>query len=287
MIESDIVSLDDRSIHLYDSGETNGSSVVYWHHGGGMSGLPPAPFVRRAAELGIRVVSHDRPGYGRSTPQPRRSVAHGAGDAELVMDALGIETATTLGLSAGAMHALSAVAVNPRRFTAAAVLGCPAPYGTAGLDWFAGMSAANRAEFEAGLAGSESLRAYLSTTTEVDLSMFAPADFEAMQGPYWQWQLDAAATESTEGTIDDELACLADWRFRLDQITVPVLVMHGADDTFVPAAHARWVADAIPASTLRIEPGGHISTIPSVEQALPWLLAAGESDDDPMPAALS
>ncbi|AYG04668.1 alpha/beta fold hydrolase [Gryllotalpicola protaetiae] len=275
MIESDIDAPGGRRIHLYDSGRVGGSGVIYWQHGAGMSGLPPLPFVHRARDLGIRVVSHDRPGYGRSAPQSGRSVADGARDATSVLDALEIESAATLGLSAGAMHALAAVAVNPLRFTAAAVLGGPAPYGAVGLDWFAGMSAANRAEFEAGLAGAEPLRSHLSATTEVDLGMFAAADLEAMHGPYWQWQLDAAAATSTEGTIDDELACLADWRFRLDQITAPVLIMHGADDTFVPATHARWVAGAIPTSTLRIEPGGHISTIPLVEESLPWLLASG------------
>ncbi|MCR6493608.1 alpha/beta hydrolase [Cellulomonas sp. P24] len=277
MIERDVSAPDGRVLHVYDSGYATPEGTVYWQHGAGMCGLPPAPLVDRADELGLRVLGHDRPGYGGSSARPGRSVADGASDLVTVLDQLGVESATTIGLSAGAMHALGAVARHPSRFTAAAVLGGPAPFGAAGLDWFAGMAEPNRAEFEAALLGRDALAAHLASDAAVDLSMFAPEDLQAMHGPYWDWQLDAAGTASPEGSIEDELACLADWGFSLNDIAVPVLVLHGAGDTFVPAGHAAWVAEAIPAAVLRLEHGGHISTIPRVEDALVWLRAQGDS----------
>jgi pimeloyl-ACP methyl ester carboxylesterase len=273
MIESDVSAPDRRVLHVYDTAETTGEAVVYWQHGAGMSGGPPAPLVERASALGLRVIGHDRPGYGSSTPLPGRRVADAARDLVSVLDALGVESATTIGLSAGAMHALAAVAVEPVRFTAAAVVAGPAPYGAARLDWFANMAPANRHEFEAALLGRDALTAYLARNTEVDLGMFSPEDLEAMHGPYWDWQLHAAGPAMAEGSIEDELACVADWGFHPHEITSPVLVIHGARDTFVPASHARWVAGAIPRSVLRLEPGGHISTIPASEHALAWLRA--------------
>ena len=163
-----------------------------------------------------------------------------------VLDALGIESATTMGLSAGAMFALAAVALERSRFAAAAVIAGPAPYGAVGLDWFAGMAQTNREEFEAALRGRDTLTTHLATDTEFDLGMLAPEDLDAMHGPYWDWQLCAAGAAVTEGMIEDELACVADWGFRLHDITNPVLVIHGAGDTFVPASTAGGLYSSAP-----------------------------------------
>lgn len=277
VIDVDVPTPDGRVLHAYDSGEGTGEGTVYWQHGAGMRGLPPQPLVERAAGLGLRLISHDRPGYGGSTARPGRSVADGVGDLVTVLDRLGVDSATTIGLSAGAMHALGAVALHPARFTAAAVLSGPAPYGAPGLDWFAGMAEPNRAEFEAALRGRDALAAHLAHDTEVDLSTFAEDDLRAMSGPYWDWQLATAETATQEGSIEDELACMSEWGFSVDAIAVPVLVLHGANDTFVPGGHAEWVAAAVPGAVLRLEPGGHISTVPLSEAALVWLRDHGRS----------
>ena len=123
VIETDVDTPDGRVLHVYDSGQTPNEGVVHWQHGAGMCGLPPGPLVERAQALGVRVIGHDRPEYGGSTPRPGRSVADGAGDLMAALDGLAAESAVTIGLSAGAMHALGAVALHPSRITAAAVVG--------------------------------------------------------------------------------------------------------------------------------------------------------------------
>jgi pimeloyl-ACP methyl ester carboxylesterase len=47
---------------------------------------------------------------------------------------------------------------------------------------------------------------------------------------------------SADGWIDDALAFCAPWGFALADIKVPVLLWHGENDVFSPAAHTRWLA---------------------------------------------
>ena len=75
--ETDIALDDDRTLHVYDTGTGDGTTelAVFWQHGTPSTGAPPEPLFAAAAERGIRWVSHDRPGYGGSTPHPGRDVA--------------------------------------------------------------------------------------------------------------------------------------------------------------------------------------------------------------------
>ena len=82
-----------RSLHAYDAVADGADArlAVFWHHGTPNLGAPPEPLLPAAAELGIRWVSYDRPGYGGSTPHPGHDVASAAADVASVADALGIE----------------------------------------------------------------------------------------------------------------------------------------------------------------------------------------------------
>jgi hypothetical protein len=70
-------------LHVYDTGSGDGTTglAVFWQHGTPSTGAPPEPLFAAAAERGIRWVSHDRPGYGGSTPHPGRDVASAAAEA--------------------------------------------------------------------------------------------------------------------------------------------------------------------------------------------------------------
>ncbi len=272
MRELDLGLPDGRSLHVYDIGDAHAGTVM-WQHGAGMRGLPPEPFIRHALSLGLRVVAVDRAGYAGSTPSPDRDVAAGALDALAVLDRLDISRAATIGLSAGGMHALACAALAPERIAAAATLCGPAPFLATGRSWWNGMAEVNRAEFHAASRSRAELERYLATAPEPDFDAFAAADLPAMTGPYWDWQLSCIDESSNEGAIEDTLACVRDWGVDLAQVRVPVMVIHGRSDSFVPVGHARWVADACLDSRLVLEDGGHISTIPVGERALPWFAA--------------
>ena len=63
-----------------------------------------------------------------------------------------------------------------------------------------------------------------------------------------------ALRDSAAGWIDDALAFCAPWGFNLADIKVPVLLWHGENDVFSPAAHARWLAEQIPGAIMSIRP---------------------------------
>lgn len=59
-------------------------------------------------------------------------------------------------------------------------------------------------------------------------------------------------------------------------MTRPVLVVHGEQDAFVPAAHARWLAEHLPSAELRVKPGeGHLSLYGRISEVHRWLVEQG------------
>jgi pimeloyl-ACP methyl ester carboxylesterase len=115
--ETDLALGDGRTLHVYDTGTGDGTAerAVFWQHGTPSTGAPPEPLFAAAAERGIRWVSHDRPGYGGSTPHPSRDVASVAADVASIADALGIDRFAVMGDSGGGPHALACAAVLPGR----------------------------------------------------------------------------------------------------------------------------------------------------------------------------
>jgi pimeloyl-ACP methyl ester carboxylesterase len=275
MTEADLELGDGRTLHYYDTREDDpdGRGVVFWHHGTPNVGSPPEPLFPAAAGNGLRWVSYDRPAYGGSTPDPGRNIASAAADVAAIADALGIGRFTVLGHSGGGPHALACGALMPERVTAAVSVSAPAPFDAKGLDWFAGWSPSGVAEQRAALAGRAALEAYLPSA-EFDPETFTPGDHSALEGR-WSWLAEVAGramAKGDEGMVEDLLAGAQAWGFAPADITVPVLVLHGAADRMVPSTHGEWLAAHCPAAELRLAPdAGHITVLDSAPAALAWL----------------
>ncbi|MBA3424365.1 MAG: alpha/beta fold hydrolase, partial [Rubrobacter sp.] len=101
--ETDLELSNGRTLHVYDTGadDADGRFAVFWHHGTPNIGAPPEPLFPAAAQLGIRWVSYDRPGYGGSTPHLGRDLASAAAYVSSVADALGIDQLAVMGHSGG------------------------------------------------------------------------------------------------------------------------------------------------------------------------------------------
>jgi pimeloyl-ACP methyl ester carboxylesterase len=273
--ETDLALGDGRTLHVYDTGAGDGIAglAVFWQHGTPSTGAPPEPLFAAAAERGIRWVSHDRPGYGGSTPHPGRDVASAAADVASIADALGIDRFAVMGDSGGGPHALACAAVWPGRVLATVCMSGPAPFGAEGLDWFAGMTPSGAAEYRAAATGRAALESYFASA-EFDPEVFTPADHAAAFGA-WSWLCTVAAqalATDQGGIVDDDLAYVTPWGCDPRQISTPVLFVHGAQDRLVPSSHATWLTQRCRTAELWLRPDdGHVSILNSSVIALDWL----------------
>jgi pimeloyl-ACP methyl ester carboxylesterase len=270
-METDLALPDGRTLHVYDT--ESGSFPVVWHHGTPNIGTPPAPLFPASDPLGIRWLSYDRPGYGGSTPRPDRDVASAAGDVRAIADALGLDRFAVAGHSGGGAHALACGALLPDRVRAVLSISGLAPYGAAGLDWFAGMAPAAEASLRAAVAGRAAKEQHEDAGTDDDPG-FVQVDLDALRGA-WSWFTTVVGPAMAAGPaplIDDDLATVRPWGFDPAEVSVPVLLLHGGADRVVPMTHSVWLAGRCPAAELRVDPGaGHISVLHSAPAALEWL----------------
>ncbi len=275
MQETDLRLDDGRTLHVYDTGADDVVSqlAVFWHHGTPNIGAPPEPLFPAAARLGIRWVSHDRPGYGGSTPLAGRDVASAAADVASIADALGIDRFAVMGHSGGGPHALACGALLPDRVLGAVIVAGLAPFGADGLDWFAGMATSGAASLRAAADGRAAKERHEASGAEYDPE-FTQADLAALSGE-WSWLgrvVGPAVKAGPGGLIDDDLAYVTPWGADPAQVIAPVLLLHGGRDRVVPSSHSAWLARRCPSAELRLFPDdGHISVLNSAEAALGWL----------------
>jgi pimeloyl-ACP methyl ester carboxylesterase len=244
--------------------------------------------------LGIRLVTHDRAGYGRSSRRPGRRIVDEVDDVVALADHLGLERFGVTGGSGGGAHALACAALLPDRVVRATCAVGVAPLGDPGLEqeaWLAGMDPENVKEFGWALAGEEVLlreleaeHAKIVARVNEDPSSvlegfeLSEADQTALtRRETMQIVRESWAEHSVRGVggwADDDLAHLKPWGFDVERISIPVLVWYGATDVLVPPAHGEWLAAHVPGCKVRIDDvGGHMQTDPQTQIAenMRWL----------------
>ena len=261
---------------IIDKGRHNALAVQWWGDPDGhpvilMHGMPgsrlgPRPRSILLERMGIRLISYDRPGYGRSCRRPGRSVAQAAEDVARVANHLELDGFAIVGRSGGGPHAL-ACAAKLDRVERVALLVSFAPPDASGLDWDAGMATVNvddYADIDGSLAAapadevaeSTNLRqraAAVKRDPETLVEHLGPGltradrrfvEDRAMRNLLVKTYAEAVR-QGAGGWIDDAVALRTPWDFKFDDVKCPVLLWHGGDDQFAPAAHTRWIADQL------------------------------------------
>lgn len=283
---------DGRTVGFVEYGSPDGVPVI-WCHGGPGCRFEPKPFVKTKLAKGLRIISIDRPGYGRSTPRPERSIADWSTDAQAVLDHLGIDRAGVVGVSTGASYAMALAATMPERIFAA--IAC---CGMTDMRWDEGKEL-----FTAGVAGVAELWDAPDRQTAMAVALrashslgaakapgakpLAAADAALLRRPGFLASMLRNLPETNafgvEGYVDDRRADGVGWgSFDVAAITCPVVVLHGTEDSLAPVAFAHHTASIVPGAVLRLVEGlGHFSVVHEVVPTLLQLLAP----PPPVPAA--
>jgi pimeloyl-ACP methyl ester carboxylesterase len=259
------------------------------HQGTPNSRLQYGPDIDAARKHGIRMITYDRPGYGESTAQPGRTIADCAKDARAISTALGIDRMLTWGISGGGPHVLACAALLPDLVPAAASLASPAPWGADGLDWLDGMGELNADDYRLMARDRVAARAKLETdrvemlaanaeqVQEIIKTLVSPADaavFTPELAQHFVASGIAGLAPGGEGWWEDGVADMEPWGFALSDISIPVLLLHGRQDRFVPFGHGAWLATQIPGVEARLtDDDGHITlTVHHLGEVYDWLL---------------
>ncbi len=286
MTDHQIQSADQRTISFADYGKPSDVAVLSCHGGPG-SRLEPMGLSKAATRAGFRMIGIDRPGYGASTVQPGRSICDWTKDALAIADHLALEKFIMVGNSTGGAYALAAASVAPDR-----VLGVLVCCGMSDMSWAdtvedARMQGApaiwNAPDRDAAIAVAiEQFGESGEQRMEVDEDappIFSPPDMAVIMNPAF-----AASDPNNEpfrqgvvGYVDDRIADgpRNGWSsFDVNDVTCPVMVIHGEQDWIVPIAHARHTTAILQDAELHTYPEhGHMSVGAESVEVLVALMA--------------
>ncbi len=275
-MERVVQTADGRTLAVQESGDPACLPVLVHN------GTPNSRHVYRkvtddAAAHGLRLISYDRPGYGGSSPDPGRSTADCAADVRAICAALDVDRLATWGISGGGPHVLACAALLPDLVVAAASLASLAPYGADGLDWYAGMGQLNADDFRLYFADQDAARRKLAEDRKEALAataddaakgletLLTPTDAAVLTGElagYLVWSTKEGLAPGDEGWWEDTVTQASPWGFELAEISVPVLLMHGREDMFVPFGHGEWLARHIPGVNAHLlDHDGHLTLL--------------------------
>jgi pimeloyl-ACP methyl ester carboxylesterase len=269
-----LVLTDGRTLAFTDLGPPDGAAVMYFH-GAPSSRLDLALLDLEATfhELGVRVVSPDRPGYGGSSPQPGRRLQDWPADVAALADHLGVPRLAVMGASSGGAYAVACAALLPERVASAGIIA-----GVTDMGWPPAWEGIGENEAALMRLGDEAEAvAWCEEHYGADGAGFAEDGFDdlpAADAAVLDDEATAAALATTfaeafrqgvAGFAQDITVQGRPWSFDTATITAPVRVLHGEADTLVSVAHGRHTADVIPGAELVTwADHGHLSILAEI-----------------------
>lgn len=231
-----------------------------------VSGLGGASYDEPARSAGLRWISPDKPGFGCSDYQPKRSLAGWGSDLAALADHLGLDRFALAGESGGAPFTLAAAHRLAGRVSVVVLIATGGPMSPADLagmkfsarlmNWFARNApvlntfriAAMRREL------SDPHRRERLAEREVAAADAAHADAARIE-------IEAVADalrQGTRATVEELALIKRPWPFPLVEVRTPVHLWHGALDRNAPIANARHLALELPDATLHVsDSSGH------------------------------
>jgi pimeloyl-ACP methyl ester carboxylesterase len=265
---------DGRSLAYDDVGVDGGPAVVYLH------GTPDSRLARHpddglASALGIRLLAVDRPGFGRSDPDPDGGLTALGRDLGVLLDHLGIDRAGLLGWSAGGLAALAAAATLGERTSGVVLAGTVPPFEAhrdpavlaalgasrrsfveLALEVLAeGMAPAELAEEVAGHLVPDPLDRDLARDHVLEgAGDLGRRELDEVAGALEQL-VDALLEAVSEGRVGlvHDVARQLETGLDLAALTAPVRTVHGGHDPVSPPEVGRWLAQHLGRAGVTVE----------------------------------
>jgi pimeloyl-ACP methyl ester carboxylesterase len=270
----------DRTIRLRDGrqlaysewGDLAGRPVALLHGQPGSRLFCPDEEATQAA--GTRLLTIDRPGYGRSDPRPGAGLLDWPSDYIELADELALPPCPVVGWSAGGMYALALGFRAAERVTAIGLAASPGPTHLVpgALDGLSerdrGILARLAVDRPAALAeigenvswyaGDGWQHMFDESWGEADDRLLARPDLLAVLK---DWMREGAR-QGSAGCAADELAWLTPWGFSVTDVAQPTWVWRGGSDVQISEAETTYLAETIPRATRVTIPGeGHLFPI--------------------------
>ncbi|MFC1628655.1 alpha/beta fold hydrolase [Gemmatimonadota bacterium] len=262
-----IVLQDGRRLGFAEYGDAAGKAVFHFNGSGG-SRLEHPSDLSILTDLGIRLISTDRPGHGISDPQPGRTLLDWPDDISQLADHLGIDRFYVMGWSAGGPHALACAKKLPDRVVAGAIISGlappdrPNPYEGLPFGMKALMIMVRRIPplvYPFRRLTSKMLQGDPAKMFDRLSASFPPEDIKTIE--------DAGSAEALlegmkegfrqggNGPAQDDILINSSWGFRLDEIQTRFDVWQGEVDRNVPMNQGEYQHELLPDSRLTILSG--------------------------------
>lgn len=268
---------DGRSLGVSLWGDPDGAPLFWLHGTPGSRKLRHDVNEYRAR--GLWVCTYDRPGYGRSTRRPRRTVAQVAEDVRSIADALGWDSFGTAGVSGGGAPALAAAARLPARVKRCATVVASGPAVAPDLDFLEGMDDESQESWKKAMRhDTAALSAEWSETVAWVVDGMPGIEVTDVEASMLVETLDAAGPQGVDGFVDDLMSLVRDWDFRVEDVVAPTRIMLARDDASVPVAHADWLMQHLTNAELIWVDGDHFGPRAGPEMELIAWVGHGSSD---------
>jgi pimeloyl-ACP methyl ester carboxylesterase len=260
-----IILPDGRRLRWHEFGDPDGSPVIYTA-GSPVSGLGGAFYDEAARAAGLRWISPDKPGYGGSDYQRKRTILGWAEDLAALAAHLGLDRFALAGESGGGPFTLAAAHQLADRVSVVVLIAPagrrdttepPRPDERANelvrlrvIFWLARYMpalttipiASMRRELLNPVRYERSLQKELAATPEATHAGLR-IEFEAVAD---------ALRPGTRGAVQETTLLTRPWGFPLSEIKTPVHLWQGALDRNVPPASTRRLAGDLPDATLHV-----------------------------------
>ena len=263
---------DDRTLAYTEHGDLIGTPF-FFIHGNPSSRLMRHPDESIVENLGVRIITPDRPGYGYSDFQPKRVLLDFPSDISQLAEALGIKWFSIFGVSAGGPYVAASVYKLGKQITNAAIVSGSAPFNREGA--FDDMSSAWQTAFKMSTFPEWLLRPILGLQANIqkrDLeksivsmeAILAESDRRLLSNPEIRTSVKLRVPEATRngarGWAREVKIILSPWDFDVKDIQIPMHLWYWEDDPAIPPQMCRYLEVKIPNTIPHFQPGGgHLS----------------------------